>query len=384
MSVAYCDSNYQSSNSQDHFVFISDQPSHQPTTASLGQKSDILSMHDYIVYYSKDTVIAHFQENNFRLTHNPVVCTTEEDNGDTTGRLDLATQTWYAILDWSTKLNEGHGKNGPWHISYKKYPHTTEKFDPQCNVIVRFYNSASTDDHYFVGIKSGGVTYYDFSQHRVYIKILYDDALLPKIQGVIKHELGHAWGLGHYITSEPQLERVALGLEDSPSIMIGVVPGSNHYEITALDIEELKNKYASDSFQNDIVYHEPSISQKYFVSQNQLKEHVKSSTQNNLDSNNPGNNFLPLMIHDDASDGTGFVGTGSVLVKDLIVGGYLKIPPSIDKNQLTYELPLSVRYHVVHTWANGDMIDGEFINSLQNMINSGKLDLTKHYQEYEN
>ena len=190
-------------------------------------------------------------------------------------------------------------------------------------------------------------------------------------------------GLGHYIISKPQLERIALGVEDAPSLMVGVVPGGTSYDITPLDIIELKKKYPNNSFQSDISYPQSSSLQKYLVSQNPSKENARSNPQNNVVLS-IGNNFLPQMIHDDTSDGTGFVGEGRILVKDLIVTGFFHIPSSIDKSKLTYELPLSVRYHLVHAWANGGMTDRDFAESLQNMINSGKLDLTKHYSEYDN
>jgi hypothetical protein len=381
-SIAHADSNYQADNSRNlNSTSFSNQSLSESQPMNINQNLKTGSLNDYISSYSQDTVTPHFEKNDFRLIQNPTVCAIEEDNASDS-KQDLATETLYAVLDWSTKLNDGGGKNGPWHISFKKIPvQDSVKFDPSCDIVVRFFSSISSDDSYFVGIKSGGVTYYDSNQHKAYVKILYDGMMLPQIQGVIRHELGHALGLGHYIISEGTLKRIAIGLEDSPSIMVGVVPNDNHYSITPFDIEEIKRKYGNEGFQN-IGDYQSTISQRQLISQVIPVESNSNSQQNDVNVVNSGK-LLSQMIHDDVSDGTYFIGTGSVFVKDLIVEGKLKIPDSVDKSRLTYELPLSVRYHIVSSWAKGEKTDAELLNLLQSMVDSGKIDLTKHFREYE-
>ena len=347
------------------------------------QGSSVDSINDYITMYSKSGTVDNFKENDFKITHNPTVCAVEENKVNGYAKHDLTVDTWYSVLDWSTKLNEEYGKHGPWHISYKKIPYQDSvKFNPQCDVTVRFFGKISSDDLYFVGITSGGVTYYDYNQHRAYVKILYDDMTLPQIQGVITHELGHALGLGHYVTSTSTLERIASGLEDSPSIMVGVVSKSNHYSITPIDVAEMKTKYGSEGFQSNTVYYSSNNAPKNMMAFTTLNQYENNIPKTSSIVNHSGK-FLSSMISDDVSDGTSFIGTGSVLVKDLIMGGYLTIPDSINQNKLTYELPISIRYHIVNAWTNGDMTDEKLINSLNDLIKSGKLDLTKHYSDYD-
>ena len=382
MSVAHADSTSQSDDSKTINSTLTNQTLQESQSMKINQNLKIASLNDYISSYSQGTVTAHFENNDFRLAQNPTVCAVEEDSSNNPIKQDLVAETSYAVLDWSTKLNEGEGKNGPWHISFKKIPfQDSVKYDPSCDIVVRFFSSVSSDDSYFVGIKSGGVTYYDSNQHKAYVKILYDGMMLPQIQGVIRHELGHAFGLGHYIVAEGNLKRIAIGLEDSPSIMVGVVPNDNHYSITPYDTQELKRKYGNEGFQNTENNEATSV-QRQLVSQAIPVKFSEDSSRDNVNVGNSGK-LLSQMLHDDVSDGAYFIGTGSVFLKDLIVEGNLKIPDSVDKSRITYELPLSVRLHIINSWAKGEKSDAEMIYLLQSMIDSGKIDLTKHFQEYE-
>jgi len=381
-SIAHADSTQQSDNSRNLIPTSLNQSLPESQPMNINQNLKTGSLNEYISSYSQDTITPHFEKNDFKLVQNPTVCAIQEDNVNNISKQNLVTETAYAVDDWSAKLNEGSGKDGPWHISFKQIPfQESVTYDPSCDIVVRFFSTATSDDSYFVGIKSGGVTYYDSNQHKAYVKILYDGMMLPQIQGVIRHELGHAFGLGHYITSEGTLTRISIGLEDSPSIMVGVVPSDNHYSITPLDIEEIKRKYGNEGFQNNGVY-QSTDSQKQFITQEIPVKYSDDSSQYNVNTSNSGK-LLSQMLHDDASDGAYFIGTGSVFVKDLIIEGKLKVPDSIDKSRLTYELPLSVRLHVINSWSKGEKTDAEMLNLLQSMIDSGKIDLTKHFQEYD-
>ncbi len=340
------------------------------------------TMSEYIQSYSNGTAVSYFKENAFRIEHDPKVCAVE-DQSNSQFNVNLAKNTLYATIDWSTKLNAGIGKSQVWHIGYRTLSYDSfVKFDPQCDILVRFFSKTFSDDPYFVGISSGGVTYYDYSQHKAFIKILYDGLTDPQIRGVIEHELGHALGLGHYITSETQLERIGSGLEDSPSIMVGVVPQNNYFSITPIDVQQIKNKYGNYGFGGKPAdFHSATSGDQTGRQATSLAVMDHDLFRNSMENNT--SRFLPQMIRDDVSDGISFIGTGSVLVKDLVASGYLTIPVSANKQQLTYELPLSFRYHFVNEWAKGNMTDDEFIKSFQSLINSGKLNLTTHFKAYE-
>ena len=77
-------------------------------------------------------------------------------------------------------------------------------------------------------------------------------ALESSLKMVIKHELGHAFGLGHYISEDQdRQERWSNGSERPPSIMIPIIPTKIvAAEITSQDIEEIIKIYGKDSFKD--------------------------------------------------------------------------------------------------------------------------------------
>ena len=62
-----------------------------------------------------------------------------------------------------------------------------------------------------------------------------------QLEGIIRHEIGHSLGLGHYIVSSGELQNIVHGLMDMPSIMIDTTTtfGVTHYDITPFDISEI-------------------------------------------------------------------------------------------------------------------------------------------------
>ena len=64
-----------------------------------------------------------------------------------------------------------------------------------------------------------------------------------QLEGIIRHEIGHSLGLGHYIVSSGELQNIVHELMDMPSIMIDTTTtfGVTHYDITPFDISEINS-----------------------------------------------------------------------------------------------------------------------------------------------
>jgi TusA-related sulfurtransferase len=70
---------------------------------------------------------------------------------------------------------------------------------------------------------------------------------------IIRHEMGHALGLGHFLSDNPaNLYQWIHGYASLPSIMIPVVIaiGNSHFDITPYDIYEIKLIYGNNGFGN--------------------------------------------------------------------------------------------------------------------------------------
>ncbi len=83
----------------------------------------------------------------------------------------------------------------------------------------------------------------------------YANYLAPESQlnSVIRHELGHALGLGHYITeNEERFQKWVDGAERPPSIMIPTNPIKViSADLTPLDVEKVVQIYGRDGFYSE-------------------------------------------------------------------------------------------------------------------------------------
>jgi hypothetical protein len=191
----------------------------------------------------------------------------------------MLSETEYAVLDWETKLNQGLGRHLMWNISLQKI--TLDKqngFDySKCDITVSYepkpkdprlqltevgvtYPDSSTGKEriiiYYLGVNwnvkytswnSGDTHFVQYTPVLEFTGFLASD---PQLQETIRHELGHSFGLGHYIVSDEMLYAINMGQREPPSIMLKseMAQGVNHYDITPLDIEQVKSIYGLGGF----------------------------------------------------------------------------------------------------------------------------------------
>jgi len=215
------------------------------------------------------------------LTHDPTVCAFEPESDIRDAWKDLSAYTRDSVTDWEHKLNEHVRQRDTWNIPLQLVSLEKQGSATDCDITINYLPKPELEEEefevagvtyqtginnrdiiiYYLNIELERLDYTESSgQAGFYYSVVefdpsYADYLAPKSQldTVIRHELGHALGLGHYITEdEKRFKKWVDGVERPPSVMIPTVPTKViSADITPLDIEKLVGIYGRDGFYSE-------------------------------------------------------------------------------------------------------------------------------------
>ncbi|HXX05872.1 MAG TPA: hypothetical protein VEJ68_03520 [Candidatus Bathyarchaeia archaeon] len=299
----------------------------------------------------------------------------------------MLTLAYNSVLDWQQKLNQGYGKHPAWNMNFIKVPlNMQSSFDStSCDITMYFKSEPDNPDDQLL---EAGVTYPDVTNHTakievyylgvnlkwstdeytqgndiiyIYTPILYFTGYLasdPQLEDTISHELGHGFGLGHYIVQNDTLYQITQGQRDPPSIMIttGIGYGVTHYDITPLDVNEMKTIYGNNGFPQQVT-----------------TPPANTPTQNATPALTQTTSSIPKWIKNSAkwwSEGTVSDGEFIKSMQYLIQQGILKVPTAQTGSSSSQTIPTWIRINA-GWWADGTISDDDFVKGIQYLVASG-------------
>ena len=218
----------------------------------------------------------------YRLEKPPVFCAMEfKDSELPQAETVLIEKTEKAVLEWENKIQEYTQRFANWDFKFKTISLEEREnnpfFDWDCNVNIFFEREPPTEEEKYYG----GIAYTSqgFAEIKIfYLEPIYGDSIEetevngqiierftidrfenrihPLVDKTIKHEIGHALGLGHYPVTVGQVDSDIDQGKIPPSLMVENIfyPIEIIFEITEYDIRSVVNLYGDEGIQEPFWY----------------------------------------------------------------------------------------------------------------------------------
>ena len=187
----------------------------------------------------------------YRLNKSPIFCVKDFSDPRFPSANNYAIEsTKEAIQEWQDKIEDYTETKGDWKFNFKKISQDSSFSDFGCDTTITFQPFPPTNREFVRG--ETALSQYGFSDVVIfYLDPVTKHKIDPKLQMIIRHEIGHVLGLGH-----PVFEEIDDGkpfyLEGdkifSRSIMITpevypFLPRDMVYSITDYDVRAVVNLY---------------------------------------------------------------------------------------------------------------------------------------------
>jgi len=223
-----------------------------------------------------------FMTNEYKLAHDPTICILEpEDKNIPEIGKKLVKETENAIVDWEAKLKDTTRERYGWNLESKVIKlNEINAYDfSKCDIQIHFKDQPDNEEEKFstLGltfldektyspiveiyylqidpgiemqeIQEGRIIYYWYEYHPSYLNI---PRSTEQLAFIIRHEIGHAMGLGHYMVYDKSTkDSWDSGSVPPPSVMIPEVPEYvMHAGISPLDLKKMVSIYGYKGFGN--------------------------------------------------------------------------------------------------------------------------------------